>query len=197
MKVIGLTGGIGAGKSSIVELLKSYGAEIFDADVAARVAVAKGTRGYQKAVAYFGQYLLLENKELNREAIAKIVFADEKARRVLEDIVHEEVWEMGVSFVKKCKDKNAEVAVLEIPLLIECGWHKHVDEVWLVGLSQDKQIERVKKRSGLSKKDIEARMNAQLPFEEKKKFADVIIDNSGTWEETERQIELQWERLKG
>ena len=197
MKVIGLTGGIGSGKSSVVERLKNYGAEIFDADVAARVAVAKGTRGYQKAVAYFGQYLLLENKELNREAIAKIVFADEKARRVLEDIVHEEVWEMGVSFVKKCKDKNAEVVVLEIPLLIECGWHKHVDEVWLIGLSQDKQIERVKKRSGLSKKDIEARMNAQLPFEEKKKFADVIIDNSGTWEETEKQIELQWERLKG
>lgn len=197
MKVIGLTGGIGSGKSSVVERLKNYGAEIFDADVAARVAVAKGTRGYQKAVAYFGQYLLLENKELNREAIAKIVFADEKARRVLEDIVHEEVWEMGVSFVKKCKDKNAEVVVLEIPLLIECGWHKHVDEVWLIGLSQDKQIERVKKRSGLSKKDIEARINAQLPFEEKKKFADVIIDNSGTWEETEKQIELQWERLKG
>ncbi|HIU64326.1 MAG TPA: dephospho-CoA kinase [Candidatus Avacidaminococcus intestinavium] len=196
MIVIGLTGGIGAGKTSVVERLNSLGAEIFDADVAARVAVAKGTRGYKKAVAYFGQYLLLDNKELNRQALAKIVFTDEKARRVLEEIVHEEVWAMAESFLKKCKAQNTKVAVLEIPLLIESGWHKRVDEVWVVALPVDKQIERVKLRSGLSKKDVEARIAVQMSLEEKKKYADVIIDNSGTWEETDKQILKAWERLK-
>lgn len=192
MKIIGLTGGIGSGKTSVANKLRALGASVFDADEAARNAVLPGTKGYQEVVAAFGPRVVAEDGQIDRAALAEIVFSDKKALRVLEDIIHGFVWAEIDIFLQKCSESEARVAILDIPLLLESGWHKKVDEVWLVALPVEKQVARTMERSGLSEEAVKARIAAQMPLVEKKKYASLIIDNSGTWEDTEKQIISAW-----
>ena len=192
MKIIGLTGGIGSGKTSVANKLRALGASVFDADEAARNAVLPETKGYQEVVAAFGSRVVAEDGQIDRVALAEIVFSDKKALRVLEGIIHGFVWAEIDIFLQKCSESGARVAILDIPLLIESGWHKKVDEVWLVALPVEKQVMRTMERSGLTEEAVKARIAAQMPLVEKKKYASLIIDNSGTWEETEKQIISAW-----
>ena len=192
MKIIGLTGGIGSGKTSVANKLRALGASVFDADEAARNAVLPGTKGYQEVVAAFGPSVVAEDGQIDRAALAEIVFSDKNALRVLEDIIHGFVWAEIDIFLQKCRESGARVAILDIPLLLESGWHKKVDEVWLVALPVEKQVARTMERSGLSEEAVKARIAAQMPLVEKKKYASLIIDNSGTWEDTEKQIISAW-----
>ena len=194
MKIIGLTGGIGSGKTSVAAKLKALGARVFDADEAAKNAVLPGTEGFYKVVEAFGPQIVDADGKLNRTALAEIVFNDKESLKRLEEIIHHYVWQETDKFLKECQQSGQRAAILDIPLLIECGWHQKVDEVWLVVLPVEKQIMRTMKRSGMTAEAVQARIAAQMPLDEKKKYATLIIDNSGDWKETEKQVITAWEK---
>ena len=194
MKIIGLTGGIGSGKTSVAAKLRALGARVFDADEAAKNAVLPGTEGFFKVVETFGTQIVDADGKLNRTALAEIVFNDKAALKRLEEIIHSYVWQETDKFLSECQQSGERAAVLDIPLLIECGWHQKVDEVWLVVLPVEKQIMRTMKRSGMTAEAVQARIAAQMPLDEKKKYATLVIDNSGAWEETEKQVITAWEK---
>ena len=188
MKIIGLTGGIASGKSTVSAELKKMGVSVFDADEASRNAVAKGSKGLALVAEALGSQYLTPDGELDRAKVSKLVFADAGARGVLEKIIHHIVWEEAEAFIQKHADKGAPAVVLDVPLLIECGWHKHCSSVWLVSLPQEQQVSRAMKRSGLSEKEVRARISAQMPLAEKLRYADTVIDNSGSLQDTLAQV---------
>ena len=194
MKIIGLTGGIGSGKTSVATKLRALGARVFDADEAAKKAVLPGTEGFLKVVETFGPQIVDADGKLNRMALAEIVFNDKESLKRLEEIIHSYVWQETDKFLNACREAGERAVILDIPLLIECGWHQKVDEVWLVVLPVEKQIMRTMKRSGMTAEAVQARIAAQMPLDEKKKYATLVIDNSGAWEETEKQVITAWEK---
>ena len=194
VKIIGLTGGIGSGKTSVASKLKTLGVKVFDADEAAKNAVLPGTEGFHKVVETFGPQIVDGDGKLDRTALAKIVFNDKESLRRLEDIIHHYVLQETDKFLNKCKQAGERAVILDVPLLIECGWYKNVDEVWLVALPVEKQIIRTMERSGMTAEAVQARIAAQMPLDEKKKYATLIIDNSGNWEATEKQVITAWEK---
>ena len=194
MKIIALTGGIGSGKTSVAAKLRALGARVFDADEAAKNAVLPGTEGFFKVVETFGPQIVDADGKLNRMALAEIVFNDKESLKRLEEIIHSYVWQETDKFLSECQQSGQHAAVLDIPLLIECGWHQKVDEVWLVVLPVEEQIMRTMKRSGMTAEAVQARIAAQMPLDQKKKYATLVIDNSGAWEETEKQVITAWEK---
>ena len=194
MKIIGLTGGIGSGKTSVAAKLRALGARVFDADEAAKNAVLPGTEGFFKVVESFGPQIVDADGKLNRMALAEIVFNDKESLKRLEEIIHSYVWQETDKFLNACREAGERAVILDMPLLIECGWHQKVDEVWLVVLPVEKQIMRTMKRSGMTAEAVQARIATQMPLDEKKKYATLVIDNSGAWEETEKQVITAWEK---
>ena len=195
MKVIGLTGGIASGKSTIANLLRSLGAPVFDADAESRAMVAKGSPALDEIVRTFGTEYLQADGELNRAKMAEFVFNDKAALKKLEGIIHKNVHAAAQSFLADCRSKNLPAAVLDVPLLIECGWHKDVDEVWLVAVDSETQIERAMQRSQMTREEVKARIAAQMPLEEKRACADFVIDNSGPLEAAQKTVTEAWRAL--
>lgn len=196
MKVIALTGGIGSGKSRVARLLGELGAAVISADEIAREVTAPGTPAHRAVVEAFGPEVLLADGSLDRRALAARVFADEEARRRLEAITHPEIRREMARRLEALRSGSPPppAAVLEIPLLFETGRQHEFDEVWVVWAPREARISRVMARDGVRREDVEARMRAQLPLEEKVKLADVVIDNGGGWEETVRQVRDAWRR---
>ena len=197
MITIGLTGGIASGKSTVSKELSKLHIPIFDADEVSRNAVAKGSKGLAMVKEAFGAEYLTGEGELNRPKISELVFNNKEALHTLEKIIHKIVWDEAEAFLTKCKKEDVPVAILDVPLLIECGWHKNVDKVWLVAIGRRQQIERAMKRSGMSEAEVTARINAQMSLDEKKKHADVVIDNSGALEKTLEQVHKELTKLLG
>ncbi|MDY4919898.1 MAG: dephospho-CoA kinase [Phascolarctobacterium sp.] len=197
MIIIGLTGGIASGKSTVSKELRRLGIPIFDADEESRNAVAKGSEGLQLVAQAFGEEYLTPEGELNRPRISELVFNDKNALHILEGIIHKIVWQNAESFLAKQRVQGAEAVVLDVPLLIETGWHKHVDTVWLVAVSRQQQIERAMLRSGMSAAEVEARIDAQMSLAEKKKYADVILDNGGSLETTLAAVHVELAKILG
>ena len=197
MIVIGLTGGIASGKSTVSGELSRQGVPIFDADQNARDAVAKGSKGLAMVVEAFGNEYLTVEGELNRPKVSELVFRDKQALKTLEGILHKIVWENAEGFLKEQQEQGAKLAVLDVPLLIETGWHKQVDKVWLVAVSRQQQIERAMLRSGMTEAEVVARINSQMSLEEKRKYADVVLDNSGSLEQTLAQVQGELKKLLG
>ena len=195
MKIIGLTGGIGSGKTSVASKLRALGARVFDADEVAKNAVLPGTEGFRKVVEIFGTRIVDAEGKLDRTVLAEIVFNDKESLKTLEEIIHGYVWQETDKFLIECRQAGERAVILDVPLLIECGWYKKVDEVWLVALPVEKQIMRTMERSGMTAEAVQARIAAQMSLDEKKKYATLIIDNSGTWEETEKQVIAAWEKV--
>lgn len=195
MKVIGLTGGIASGKSTIANLLRSLGAPVFDADAESRAMVAKGSPALDEIAKAFGTEYLQADGELNRAKMAELVFNDKAALKKLEGIIHKNVHAAAQSFLDDCRSKNLPAAVLDVPLLIECGWHKDVDEVWLVAVDSETQIERAMQRSRMTREEVKARIAAQMPLEEKRACADFVIDNSGPLEAAQKTVTDAWRTL--
>ena len=186
MKIIGLTGGIASGKSTVSNFLREQNIPVFDADKVATDAAQKGTECFEKIVKEFGQKVVDGSGEINRKALATIVFNDKKELKKLEAITHTYVWQGANNFLEE--NKNAKIVVLDVPLLIECGWQEKVDEVWLVAISEEEQIKRAIARSKITEEEVRARIKAQMPLEEKKKHATVILDNSKSLKDLEEQI---------
>ncbi len=195
MKIIGLTGGIGSGKTSVASKLRALGARVFDADEVAKNAVLPGTEGFRKVIEIFGTRIVDAEGKLDRTVLAEIVFNDKESLKALEEIIHGYVWQETDKFLIECRQAGERAVILDVPLLIECGWYKKVDEVWLVALPVEKQIMRTMERSGMTAEAVQARIAAQMSLDEKKKYATLIIDNSGTWEETEKQVIAAWEKV--
>ena len=197
MITIGLTGGIASGKSTVSAELRRMGLPIFDADAEAKLAVAKGSEGLVQVIDALGSEYLTAEGELNRAKVAERVFHDKEALKTIEAIIHKIVWARAEQFMQENRSAEKQLAVLDVPLLIECGWHKLVDSVWLVAVSRKQQIERAMLRSGMTADEVEARIAAQMSLAEKKKYADIVLDNSGTLEETLAAVHKELAQLAG
>jgi dephospho-CoA kinase len=194
MLLVGLTGGIGSGKSTVARMLQDRGAVVLDADGFARAAVVPGSPGLRSVVARFGLDILTAEGELDRPKLASIVFADPQALADLEAIVHPEVRRMIADGIQGNLDAD-RVVVLVNPLLIEMGTHRDCDVVVVVSVSPDTQIARSVAR-GMVEEDVRARIAAQLPLEERARTADVLIDNEGSFAELEREVDVLWRQLE-
>jgi dephospho-CoA kinase len=194
MLLVGLTGGIGAGKSTVTDMLARRGAVILDADAFARDAVKAGSEGLRQVIARFGSEVLLPDGELDRAKLASIVFSDREALSALEGIVHPEVRRLIAEGVQANLD-TGNVVVLVNPLLIEMGTHRDCDVVVVVSVSPETQVSRAVS-GGMNEADVRARLDAQLPLEDRAKQADVLLDNEGSVEELEAQVAKLWDRLE-
>jgi dephospho-CoA kinase len=192
--LVGLTGGIGSGKSTVARLLEKRGAVVFDADLLAREAVARGTPGHAAVIERFGADVLAPGGELDREALASIVFADPSARRDLEQIVHPEVRRLFAEGSEAYRDTD-RVVVFSAPLLVESGMHTAFEILVVVSATVPTQIERLMRQRGMSEASIRARIDAQAPLEDKSAVADVLVDNEGTLDQLESQVDRLWNDL--
>jgi len=192
--LVGLTGGIGSGKSTVARLLEKRGAVVFDADLLAREAVEPGTPGHAAVIERFGADVLAPGGELDREALASIVFADPSARRDLEEIVHPEVRRLFAEGSEAYRDTD-RVVVFSAPLLVETGMHTAFEILVVVSATVATQIERLMRQRGMSESSIRARIVAQAPLEDKAAVADFLVDNEGTLDELESQVDRLWDDL--
>lgn len=200
MIVIGLTGNIGSGKSTVARRLESLGAKIIDADQVAREVVQPGTPGLLEIVNVFSPGVLDGAGKLDRKKMGSLVFADPQAREKLNEITHPRIKEKINRKINKFKEENKtkpghRVLVIDAPLLIEVGLEHNVDEIWVVKVERKEQIERLAKRDGLTSKEALRRIAAQLPQEEKIKLATRVIDNSGEKNETIKQVDRHWDDM--
>ncbi|MBW2467975.1 MAG: dephospho-CoA kinase [Deltaproteobacteria bacterium] len=197
MQVIGLTGGIASGKSTVSAMLKKAGAIVIDADRIARAVVKKGLPAYREIVAQFGTEILLPDGEINRNMLGDIIFKDHQKKMLLNSIVHPHVDKEVNGQIKKIQKTHPHaLIVLDVPLLIEAGMHNNLSEIIVVYTPQDIQIQRLMQRDHISEADAHARVQSQIPIEEKKQQATIVIDNSGTIENTRRQTLNIFKRLK-
>jgi dephospho-CoA kinase len=192
MRFVGLTGGIGSGKSTVAEMLRARGAVVIDSDELAREVVEPGTPGFDAVRAAFGAGVVTEGR-LDRAALAAIVFADPDRRAELEAIVHPEVVRRVGEIVAAHADTD-DVVVLDSPLLIETGRHRDVELVIVVSAEPETQIGRLVAR-GMDRADARARLAAQMPLAEKAEVADVVLDNEGSLDELEGQVDRLWADL--
>lgn len=182
-----VTGGFATGKTTIASLLRGYGAKVVDADKIAHGLIKPGTSAYKKVVALFGRGIVQKDKSIDRGKLSQIVFSNPRLLNRLNSIVHPGV----VKAIKKeAKTGRQKVAVLDIPLLFESGLQQLADKVIVVTADRKAQVKRAQKRkASLSGKDILMRIKAQMPLTAKVRKADFVIDNSGTREQTKKQVE--------
>ena len=193
---IGLTGSIATGKSTVSMMLAELGADIIDADKIAFEAVLKGKPAWQKIIDYFGEGILLGNGEIDRKALGDIIFNNPDKKHMLNSIVHPEVFsEMGRQVIEAVKRPEA-VIVLDVPLLMESGMHMGMSEIILVYTLENIQLERLMTRDNIARADAMAKIRSQIPVEEKKRHATIIIDNSYTIKETNEQVIKVFNQLK-
>lgn len=187
---IGLTGGISSGKSTVSNMLKARGIPIIDADHIARDVVEPGEPALKKIISVFGSTIIKENGILNRKKLGNIIFSDESLRYKLNSIMHPAIRAKMLSLAAYYEEQREKVIVLDIPLLIESELMGMVDKILLVYVDPDTQLERLMKRDQLSIDTAKLRINSQMPLEDKKQYADEIINNSLNLESTETQLEV-------
>ena len=189
MKIIALTGGIGAGKSTVAQFFSELGANVVDADHLARVAIERGSEGFDEVVARFGQSIL-SNGDINRKALAEIVFSDPDSKRDLEAIIHPRVQKLFAQAV--IDNEPAGNLIYEIPLLVETDAAKKFDVIVTVEADEELRIERLLAR-GMFISDIKARLANQAPSQARIDIADAVIVNDGDEDQLLRQVENLWE----
>lgn len=197
MRIIGLTGGIASGKSTVAAVLTACGAAVIDADQLSREAVQPGSSAFHQIIATFGSTILQSDGDLDRKALGKVVFADPAARRRLEAITHPAIRRLAEQKLAALRAAGTAVVFYMAPLLIEAGATDRVDEIWVVYVDRETQLTRLMARDGLSHEEAEQRIAAQMPMAEKASYGSVVIDNRGAPEATERQVRHLWaERLQ-
>jgi len=189
--ILGLTGGISTGKSTVSKIFKEQGYPVVDADVGAREVVKPGTDGLEKIKKEFGNKVILADGTLNRAALGKIIFADVKKRELLNKMLSQQIHQWIVNKKNDYLKQDPAIIVLDIPLLFEMGYENEVDQIMVVATSDEIQLNRLMKRDNIEKKEATQRIDSQLPISKKVILGDIIIDNSGTIENTKKQV-LEW-----
>ncbi len=195
LRVIGLTGGIGSGKSTVSTLLAGKGAHIIDADKVGHRALEHSLEVKQGVLSAFGPGVLTEAGTIDRKKLGEVVFNDPSALQRLNAIIHPQMYRMMADDIEQQRAQGQDVVVLEAAILLEADWTPLVDEVWVCVASDRAVTERLRERSNLSEEQVKARMRAQLDNGERVKRADVVIANDGTLEDLGRKLDELWERL--
>lgn len=194
---IGLTGGIASGKSTVLTYFKDKGIPYIDADVVAREVVEPGTEGLKAIVDTFGSHVLHDDGTLNREALGAIVFHNEEKRQLLNSCLKTHIRNRIMELTSQYEQGNTPILIYDIPLLIEGEWYTMMDEVWLVYVNETTQIERLMSRNGYTRENAIARINSQMRLDDKRAYADIIIDNNGTPHDLTVQLNTIWnERIE-
>lgn len=197
VRVIGLTGGIATGKSTVASFFTEKGAVVIDADLLSREAVCPGSQALQAIVALFGPEMLLPDGSLDRKRLGRVVFAEIEKRRRLEEIIHPEIRRLAEERIAHAAETGHRVVFYMAPLLIESGASDRVDEIWVVTVSPNVQLKRLLERDGLSREEAERIISSQMPLAEKESHGRLVIDNSGTPEETRNLLAEIWSREIG
>lgn len=196
MVIIGLTGSIGTGKSTVAGFLKEFGAHVIDWDVLAREVVKPHLRAWQGIVDFFGEGVLNEDLTLDRQKLANMVFGDKEKVTKLNQIVHPEIYKEDERLTKEIGERDPDaIIVKDIPLLTKEARGSLFDKIVTVAAREEVQLERLEKR-GMDIEDAKNRIKSQLPLEEKIKFSDFVIDNNGSMNETREQVEKLISTLK-
>ncbi|MEC7662069.1 MAG: dephospho-CoA kinase [Pseudomonadota bacterium] len=195
--IIGLTGGIASGKSTVATTLQSWGAYVIDADKLGHRAYVKGTDAFHKVVAQFGEDIVGADGEVDRRALGAKVFGEGGSLKQLTDIVWPAIYDMAAAEIKQSLDSNPNtVVVLEAAVLIEAGWQSLVDEIWVTTVDPSTAIERASARDGVDADSVQARIDAQLSNAERTAEAAVVIDNSADEPQLLAQLENHWKNLQ-
>ena len=199
MAVIGLTGGIATGKSTVCKMLSDMGAKVFDADKEAHLLLSGDTEAAREIKKKFHEELgfdmLDASGNIDRKKLGAIVFSDPQLLKYLESVMHHHIEKKLHIFVEEEKAKNSNIIVLDIPLLFEKNWQDKADEVWLVHVPQDMQMKRLKKRDNIDDAEARKRLAVQMPIDDKKALADTVIDNSDTMEKTHEIVKRALEHI--
>ena len=192
MFIIGLTGGIGTGKTEVSEILQSLGAEIIDADLLGHEVYRPNSEGWRETIKTFGEDVVATSGEIDRKKLGAIVFSDANALERLNAITHPRIYRMIEERIQRLAEEGKDAAIVEAALLIEAGWKPLVNEVWVTTSTEDQAMRRVQGRNKLSEKAVRSRIRSQMPQSERTKHADVIIDNSNSLEELRGHVEQLW-----
>ncbi len=196
MKVIGLTGGIGSGKSTVAGFLVELGTVLIDADKINSEILEPDAEGWRQVVAAFGNNILRPDRQIDRPKLAKIIFDKPELRKKLEGILHPIITGIILNRLAELRQQGTKAAVLEIPLLTEADWRPFVDEIWITVASVATVLKRLKERSGYSEAQSLARIRAQMSNEERIKFADRVINTDGSLEDVRKQVKKLWQNLE-
>ncbi|MFE6168784.1 dephospho-CoA kinase [Viridibacillus arvi] len=197
--IIGLTGSIASGKSTVAEMLKELNLPIIDADLVARVVVEPGTETLKQIVEAFGEEVLLNDGTLNRPKLGDIIFHEPAARKSLNDIIHPAIRQEMLRQRDELLEIGVKDIVMDIPLLFESRLQHFVEKILVVSVTEETQLKRLMERNNLSEKDAKARISSQLPLSEKEKGADAVIYNNKSLESTREQLHkilIKWNVLK-
>jgi dephospho-CoA kinase len=197
MLIVGLTGGVASGKTAVSQVLKEEGAYIIDADQIARELVQPHTSAWNELIRAFGQEILQEDGSIHRKKLADKVFAEPDQRKLLNQILHPRIKEEMDRRAKAIGEKDPEaIVVIDAPLIVELGDHREMDKLIVVTTTQTQQIERLKDRDGISPDEALRIVSSQMPMKEKLKFADYVIQNEGSPEETKKRAKEIFKDLK-
>ena len=195
MKRIGITGGIGSGKSVVTKLLRRKGYTVLDADEVAREAAAPGEPSMLRLSEEIGDDIFLEDGNLDRKKLAKLMFSEPMVLMIVNEIFHSDIRRRIEEKAAKAAERGESIMFISAPLLFESEADWMTDEIWLVTADEDVRLERVMKRDGMPEEDVRARMNSQMPEEEKRKRADTVFENNGTVPELLEKVEKALRRL--
>ena len=196
MKVVGLTGGIGSGKSTVSRFLSELGAVIMDADKVGHEAFKPDTEIWRQVVAAFGSQILTPGGDIDREKLGEMVFGNPESLARLNQIMHPRLYEIVTAQLDDYRRQGMDVVVLEAPLLIEAGWTSSVDEVWVTAASEATVLSRLEAQKGLSHQQSLARIHSQLSLEERVRHADVVIDTDCDLDELRARVGELWRGLQ-
>jgi dephospho-CoA kinase len=194
VKLIGLTGGVGSGKSTVATMLRELGAIVVDADEASHAVYEPGTPGFEAVVGEFGDYYVSDG-HIDRQRLGELIFKDAASRRRLNAIVHPLVRDWMAARTVEAAEKGVEVVIQDVPLLFENGLEPLFSSVVLVYVPEEMQLARLVEGRGFTPERARAVIATQVPIEEKRRRAHIVIDNSGTPEQTRAQVEQLWARL--
>jgi len=195
-RVIGLTGVIGSGKSTVSRFLAELGARVVDADKIGHQSYQPGTDSWRDLVQTFGRDILAQNETIDRQKLAAIVFSQPEELKIFNAIVHPRMYKIAEKQIEEFRRQGVKVIVLDAPILFETNWTPLVDEVWVVVADEPHVIGRATARSGLNAEQIKSRIRAQMSNEDRIKRADAVIYNNGTAEELREKVNELWQRLK-
>lgn len=197
--IVGLTGGIVSGKSTVARMFRQLGADIIDADNIARAIVQPGEKAWKNIVHYFGKEILKDNQEINRKELARIVFADKEKLEKLNKITHPEIVAIIKNKIEEMRSKDSSdgtICIIEVPLLFEANLEGMMDKIIVVYLNREEQIKRLLIRNNLTQEEAINRIDSQIPMEKKLKKADYVIDNGASLGHTRIQVKQIWQELR-